>query len=191
MRMKARNWTGLLLLACLAPIPPEQVPAADAVDAAYALRIDGQSDHARQQLQTLVAQEPQLAKGWYELARTEFYVMRLEDAQQSIDKALALEPDNADFHYLAGTLAAYRAVLAAKKSDAGDEVGRAMQHWLRELQQTVKLEPQNYRARIELSNAYRQTPPELGGDPAEAETITARLETESRGGGAAARPRAR
>jgi tetratricopeptide (TPR) repeat protein len=189
--MRVSLLTGIVLLCSAALVVPCPTLAADEVDAAFALRLAGQTDQALEQLQKLVAERPQLGKGWYELARAQFYLLQLDDAQQSIDKAIALEPDNARFHYLAGTVAGYRAVLSAHKkgheSELGDDVGRLMQRWLQELQKTVELQPENYRACIDLVNAYRQTPAEFGGDPAKAEPLIQRLESASPVDGAEAR----
>jgi Flp pilus assembly protein TadD len=185
--MRVRLLTGIVLLCCVALIAPGRALSSDAVDAAFALRMDGQTDQACEQLKTLVAEQPQLGKAWYELARTQFYLMQLDEAQQSIDKAVALEPDNAQFHYLAGTVAGYRAVRTAHQPNSEDAVGRAMQRWLQELEKTVQLQPQRYRACIDLVNAYRQTPANFGGDPAKAEPLIERLESASPVDGAEAR----
>jgi len=177
--MKVSLLTGTLLFLSLALVTSRPTSAGDTVESAFTARLSGQAEEAREQLRKLVADDPSLAQGWFELARTEFYLMEFDDAQQSIDKAMALAPDSARYHYLAGTLAAYRAVRQAHEPNSEAEVGRAMQRWVQELEKTVELAPQHYRACVDLVNAYHQTPAEFGGDPAKAEPIIARLESAS------------
>lgn len=177
--MRMSLLTGMVFLCAAALATARSGSAGDAVDAAFALRMEGKTDAALEQLQALVAQQPALAKGWYELARTQFYLMQLDEAQQSVDKAVSLEPNNAQFHYLAGMTAAYRAVRKAHEPNTEEEVGRLMQQWLQELKKTVELQPDHYRACIDLVNAYQQTPEKFGGDPAKGEPIIQRLESAS------------
>lgn len=177
----------LVLTLCASALASAAAAADEPVVAAYQQRMSGQAEKARQQLQTLTTAQPTLAAAWFELARTQFYLMQLDEAQQAIDKALEMEANNPRFHHLAGTTAAYRAVLAAKKLETRDQVGPGMQRWIHELEQTVTLDPKNYAARIELVNAYRQTPAEFGGDAAKADALLAVLETESPVDGATAR----
>jgi Flp pilus assembly protein TadD len=177
--MRLSLLTGIVFLCAASLATARPGTAGDAVDAAFALRMEGKTDQALEQLQALVAQQPTLAKGWYELARTQFYLMQLDEAQQSVDKAVSLEPTNAQFHYLAGITAAYRAVRKAHEPNTEEEVGRLMQRWLQELEKTVELQPEHYRACVDLVNAYQQTPAKFGGDPAKGELIIQRLESVS------------
>lgn len=177
----------MILTLCASALASATSAEDDPVAAAYHQRMSGQAEAARQQLQTLTETQPALAAAWFELARTQFYLMQLDEAQTSVDKALEIEANNPRFHHLAGTTAAYRAVLAAKKPETRDQVGPGMQRWIRELEQTIRLAPQDFAARVELVNAYRQTPTEYGGDPAQADALLQTLETESPVDGATAR----
>ena len=177
----------IILTLCASALASATSAADDPVVTAYQQRMAGHSDEARQHLQTLTAAQPALAAAWFELARTQFYLMQLDEAQKSIDKALEIEANNPRFHHLAGTTSAYRAVLAAKKPETRDQVGPGMQRWIRELEQAIALEPKNFAARVELVNAYRQAPAEFGGDTAKADALLTALDTESPVDGATAR----
>ncbi|MCU0962561.1 MAG: hypothetical protein MUF48_20895 [Pirellulaceae bacterium] len=177
--MRASLAIGLLLLSGLVAQGPAVGWASDEVDAAFAQRLAGQAEAAGASLQALLAHRPELARGWYELARTQFYLLQLDAAQQSIDRALQLEPGSARFHHLAATLAAYRAVMAAKRADTRDQLEPAMRRWIEELEQVRTLEPEHHRATVELVNAYWRAPASAGGDRAKAAALIARLQTAS------------
>jgi len=177
----------IILTLCASAVASAMSADEDPVMDAFRERMAGRAKQAQEQLQHLTATQPKLAAAWFELARTQFYLMQLDDAQKSIDMALEINANNPRFHHLAGTTSAYRAVLAAKKPETRDQVGPGMQRWIRELEQTIALEPNNYAARVELINAYRQAPTEFGGDAAKAETMLAALKTESPVDGAVAR----
>jgi tetratricopeptide (TPR) repeat protein len=157
------------------------------VAAALAKRLEGQAEAASASLKALLSSQPELAKGWYELARTQFYLLQLDAARESIDRALQLEAGNARFHHLAATLAAYQAVLSAKSAATRDQGEPAMRRWIEELEQVLKLQPDNHHATVELVNAYCRVPASAGGDRAKAETLIAQLQTASPVDAAAAR----
>ncbi len=155
------------------------LPAEDVAGQAHRLLLDGKADTALELLKKRVVDKADDAAAWYEMARTEFYVMQLDEAQELIAQAIKLDAANARYHNLAGVLAGYNAVRKAKSPDTSKQVAELMGHWLRESEQTVKLDPQFPDAQFDLINAYIQTPPEQGGDRAKAEQLVEQLEKES------------
>jgi tetratricopeptide (TPR) repeat protein len=155
------------------------LPAEDAAGQAHSLVLDGKADAALELLKKHVVDKADDADAWYELARTEFYLMQLDEAQATIARAIKLDPENARYHHLAGILAGYNAVRKAKSPDTSNQVAELMGQWLRESEQTVKLAPQLPDAQVELINAYIQTPPDQGGDRAKAEQLIEELKKAS------------
>ncbi len=157
-------------------IGAQPVVAQDDVQQACELRLQGKADAAYQQLKQHVSREAEDAGAWFELARTEFYLMQLDEAQRSVARAIELDADNARFHRLAGVLAAYNAVSKYKSPDTRAQVSALMGESLREFEQAVANDPQLLEARVALVNAYIQTPAEQGGDREKATQQVEQLE---------------
>lgn len=149
--------------------------AQDTVAQAHQFLLDGKADESLQALQQAVSNNANDAKAWFELARTQFYLMEFDDAQLSIARAIELDPRTARYHYLAGQLAAYNAVLKYKSADTRDQYPGLTGQWLRELERTVELAPQFAEAHVQLVNAYLQTPAEQGGSRTKATQVAERL----------------
>ena len=86
----------------------------DAVMNAYRMRMNGDSDGAREVLEARLKVYPSDKWAHYELARTYFYHLAMKKAQKSVAKAIELDPDNAEFHYLAGQIGTYYGMLKMK-----------------------------------------------------------------------------
>jgi tetratricopeptide (TPR) repeat protein len=168
-----------LALAIVGTTWARPLAAEDVAAQAHQLLLDGKADDALQNLQQAVARQADHAGAWFELARTQFYLMKLDDAQKSIARAIQLDPRRARYHYLAGQLAAYNAVLKYKSEETRDQAPKLMGQWVRELEQTAKLDPQFDEAQVELVNAYLQAPGDQGGSREKAEQVVAGLETRS------------
>jgi tetratricopeptide (TPR) repeat protein len=150
--------------------------AEDVASQAHQLLLDGQANASEEQLKERVASKEIDAAAWFELARTEFYLMKLDDAQTSIGHALKRDPENVRYHYLAGQLAVYNAVLKYKSPETRGQFGELTRQWLQELKRTVELDPNFFEAQVALVNAYLQTPPDQGGDRQKAKEVVERLE---------------
>ena len=86
----------------------------DAVMKAYGMRMNGDSDDAREMLEVHLKEHPSDKWAHYELARTYFYHMAMKKAQKSIAKAIERDPDISEFHYLAGQIGTYYGMLKMK-----------------------------------------------------------------------------
>lgn len=142
---------------------------------AFQLRLAGRSDQAESLLREAIAKKPDATGLHEELARTLYYHMELDAAQQAIDKARQLAPENARCHYLAGMIATYNAIRKYRGGDqqaVADQMKRAVDNFT----QAIKLKPDYSEARLHLIQVYANNPAHLSGDKAKAKEHVRYLE---------------
>jgi len=152
-----------------------------AAEAAYELRMSGKLVEARQLLTGALAEDPDYAAGHYELARI-FVHAALGDqprkmdslltaAQESIDRAVALDSTCAIYPFFAGQLGFVRAFLAMNlgEGDAAQKVASSCESFAAAL----RLKPDYHAARLHLVELYGLMPAEMGGDRSRAESYMA------------------
>ena len=141
-------------------------PAGENVAArAYALRMDGKADAARDLLAGHVGTHPADAAARWEFARTLFYVMDLDGAIEQAAAAVRLAPDNPRYLHLRGLTCSYGAIrkYARKKPDEARTLSlTAIAAWTKAL----KLRPDFDDARERLIGSYARLPTDHGGDRA-------------------------
>ena len=159
------------------------VSAAGPVDAArgaavqaFELRMAGQARRAKQVLLAALAKDPSNAPAQFELSRTCFYLVDLDRAQTAIEAATRLKPDHARYHYWAGLVATYNAILKYKSPKTRGQLPGLMKKALAAYEKAVALRPDYHEARLDLVNCYLKNPADLGGSRPKAETHTAILE---------------
>ena len=94
------------------------------VQKAFQLRMDGKSAEAKALLEKLVAEKPRNAAAHYELARTKYYMGlgnfipdgTMKDVGLSIEKAMEMDPGNANYALFAGHAAFMEAYISIKKT---------------------------------------------------------------------------
>lgn len=163
---------------------------ADAAQKAYELRMGGDADAAEQLLEKALAQDPEDARAWFELARVGFHQggknQDLDGAQAAIEKATALDERNVRYLCLAGRIATLNFIL---KHHAGqtDQYRPQMDKAIAALERAVALDPDCHEARGLLVSCYGNNPPDLGGDRKRALAHVEALEARSPIDGARAR----
>ncbi|UCD75042.1 MAG: tetratricopeptide repeat protein [Phycisphaerales bacterium] len=143
---------------------------------AFNLRMEGKSDEAAALLRRSLEANPDDALTWFELARTEFYHFQLDEATETIARAIELAPDNADFQYFAGIAAGCNAVDKFHHQNATTEGEQQLANAIAAFRQAVTIDPDHHDARIMLINMLVETPKAQGGDAAEAEKHAQALE---------------
>ncbi|MFG0251590.1 MAG: tetratricopeptide repeat protein [Phycisphaerales bacterium JB038] len=157
------------LLTCAltaAAVTTAAAPAAEplAAEQAYDLRLAGASEEAKVVLEQALQADAGDALGWYELARTEFYLMQFDEAAAAIERAIALEPAEARYHHFAGVTAGYNAVLQSKDPATHSRIFTEMAKSLQSFAAAVEIDPEFHEARVQLINMLVKTPAEQGGD---------------------------
>jgi len=183
------NFLTLTLSAVLAtgagasPIPAGAGPPSPESGESFALRMNGHSAQAKSLLEDTLARNQKDAEAWFELARTEFYLMHLDDAEEAIDRAIALAPDKARYHHLAGVIAAYNSILKYHDPKTRGQSEAKMGKALGAFKKAVALDPDFHEARVELINMLLEAPRSEGGSHREAKQQVKILEGKDAGWG--------
>ena len=178
---------GCLILAWTLPpagAAPTKPPAARR---AFELRMAGHAGRAKAVLRAALAQDATDASAQFELARVCFYLLELDSAQQAIEQAAKLRPQNAQVHYWAGLIAEYRAVWQHKDPKTRSHVPQQMKRALAAFRKAVAINPEYHEARVALVNVYVKNPPRLGGSRRKAKKHAKALEAADAVQGARAR----
>ncbi len=93
---------------------------------AYKLRMQGKVDDAKAILEQAIQANPHNAAAYYELARTNFYMVthpqqgvdRIAEAQQSIEKAIENDPNNVIYPFFEGHIALFQYYMSQTKENA-------------------------------------------------------------------------
>jgi len=150
---------------------------------AYELRMSGKADDAKTLLENAVSENPRDAAAHYELARTLLHMGLgkgreifdyIEQAKNSIDKAVENDPGNVIYKFFAGRISFMQAYASLQGDDAaaGEKVGK-----LCELYESVlELKPDYHEVRLFLVEINGALPEDLGGDSSKAEMYAEQLE---------------
>jgi tetratricopeptide (TPR) repeat protein len=151
---------------------------------AYELRIQGKIDEAKRLLDQAILENPDNACAHYELARIQFHVAlgsgnlketmsMIGKAHEAIDKATALEPQNAICHLFAGDvyyLQFYYGLMTGNGSkEQFDKVIGAYKT-------VLDIRPDYPLAALYLVELYSQLPKDVGGNASEAERYAKHLD---------------
>ncbi|MBU1699541.1 MAG: hypothetical protein KJ970_13445 [Candidatus Eisenbacteria bacterium] len=183
----SRRRAGTLLWAVLALVVIMSVDALGSnpvgvAESAYELRMNGKLDEAKKILDDAVAANPGYAAGHFELARVKLHMALgnpreiaalLAEAQQSIDRAIEIDPDNVIYSYFAGKVAFARAymAMAMEEPDAKIKAARCCEAF----ETAVRLKPDYYEAMLHLVELYGDPPEGFGGDRSKAEAYQSKL----------------
>ena len=131
----------------------------DVATEAFNLRMAGKADEAKELLEKALANNPENAMAYYELARTKFHMTlgnpgenfadMLGDAQKSIEKALQNDPDNVIYPLFAGHIGffqAYLQMMTGNKSAADQLAAKACESF----ESVLELKPDCYQAMVYL-----------------------------------------
>ncbi len=144
---------------------------------AYKLRMQGKADEAKALLEKAVQENPGNAMAYYELARTNYYMAtgepqkladRIADAQQAIDQAIELDPNNVMYKMFEGHIALFGTYMAQGKEGAAK--------LCEAFEAVLKLKPDYPLAMLYLVEIYGVLPQGQGGDASKAEMYAKKLE---------------
>jgi len=150
---------------------------------AYELRMSGKIDSAKTLLDQTLSENPDNAAAHYELARTLLHIGlgnprelpgRMEEAWQSIEKAMEHDPDNVIYAFFAGNASFMQAYMSLMRNqpDAKERVVKACGVF----ESALKLKPDYHEAMLHLVEIYGMLPEEMGGDSSKAEQYAKQLE---------------
>ena len=150
---------------------------------AFELRMSGKADDARTLLENAIAENPQDAAAHYELSRILFHMALgkgreifdyIEQAKNSIDKAVEIDPGNVIYRFFAariGFMQAY-ASLQGDEAAARENVGKLSGLY----ESVLDLKPDYHEVRLFLVEIHGALPENLGADSSKAEMYAKQLE---------------
>ncbi len=158
--------------------------AADPVTEAFDLRMRGKVDEARSLLKERLADAPDDAAAYYELARTLMHMalgnpptieQGFANAQTAIDQAVSHDSHQVVYHTYAARIAYFRAYVALQmgKPELHDHFAAAS----RAYETALKLKPDYPQVMLYLVELHSQFPPNAGADKSKARAYAAQLET--------------
>jgi tetratricopeptide (TPR) repeat protein len=131
----------------------------------------GKPIEARDRLLARVKEDPKDARALFELARTQMYLVRMDEALEAMEKAAALRPDDARMQYWLGLVASYAGIQATHGGGGRGVAGKRFARAIAALRRALELDPANDRARRLLIGSLARLPEQFGGDPAQAEAV--------------------
>ena len=151
---------------------------------AYALRIQGKIDEAKKLLDQAISENPSNAYAHYELARIQFHMAlgtgnpgktmsMIGNAQESIERAAALEPQNAIYHLLAGHLNYLQFYYGLMTGDISKEQFAKV---VGAYKTVLNIRPDYPQVALYLVELYSQIPENAGGNASEAERYAKHLD---------------
>lgn len=151
---------------------------------AYELRIQGKIDEAKRLLDQAISENPDNACAHYELARIQIHVAlgtgnvgemmsMIGDAQKSIDRATALEPQNVIYHLFAGHLYYTQAYYGLMTGNTSKEQFAKV---IGAYKTVLNIRPDYPQVALYLVELYSQFPEDAGGNKSEAEQHAKQLE---------------
>jgi tetratricopeptide (TPR) repeat protein len=153
---------------------------------AFDLRLAGKVDEAVGLLEEGVVADSTQAILFYELSRAKLFLMDFEGMQEAIEKAVALEPANADYHYFAGLASSFSLINAAHH-DQQDQMKHFGDKTISELEAAVRCNPDHLEARCTLVQRITALAEDMGWDTKAAEEHARILEAKDPIQGAKAR----
>lgn len=151
---------------------------------AYELRIQGKIDEAKRLLDQAISENPDNACAYYELARIQLHVAlgtgnvrgtisMVGNAQESIDRARALEPQNIIYHLLAGQLYYLQFYYGLMTGDISKEQFAKVTGAYKTV---LDIRPDYPQVALYLVELYSQLPEDAGGNASEAERYAKHLD---------------
>ena len=155
----------------------------DAAMKAFNLRMAGKVDQAKEFLEKSLAENPKDADAHYELARIQLHralgqggrniVDMIGDAQDTIDKAVELNPKNVTYTLYAGHVDYF---LAYYSLMTGGQPKEKLARAIDSFESALRLKPDYHQARLYLVELYSEFPEEAGGDKSKAEQYARQIE---------------
>lgn len=146
---------------------------------AFGLRMQGKADAAHEELLEAMKDHEGHHKGWFELARIEFYraakTQNMGRAFEFIGLARGLAPDEPRYAYWAGLIRSYDFVLLVHRKQT-NLLATRMRETVADLERALELDPNHIEARKLLVSCYGNNPTEHGGDPKKAKAHATYLE---------------
>ena len=188
----------LLSMVCVTAFTYGDKPSVNYQNAAmeaYTLRMQGKVDQAKTLLEQAISNNPNNAAAHYELARIQLHMAlggggretlfdMIGDAQETIDKAVELDPKNVSYAFYAGHVSYFQAYFALMTG------GQPKEHLARAtgaFETALRLKPDYHKARLCLIELYSQFSEDSGGDKSKAEQHAKQLEAMDEVFGAKAR----
>jgi len=151
---------------------------------AYELRMQGKVDSSKTLLEQALLKNANNAAAHYELARIKLHLAlgkgRMEslvdmigDAQNSIDKAVQINPKNVIYPFFAGHVGFYQAYFSLM---TGGQPKEKFARAIGSFESVLKLKPDYHQAMLYLVELFGQFPEESGGDKSKAEQYARQLE---------------
>jgi tetratricopeptide (TPR) repeat protein len=131
--------------------------------AASLAAVDSKNARTESSLEAAVRQDPTNARAASELGRSLLGAGEAKRAVEWMEKSVALEPGNAEYHLWLGRAYGYQAIRASVLKQPG--LARKV---LKEFKRASELDPDNLEARFGLIEFYLQAPGFLGGSPQKA-----------------------
>ncbi|MBN1833403.1 MAG: tetratricopeptide repeat protein [Deltaproteobacteria bacterium] len=175
----------IILIFCITFASPCQGGDVDKTTVkAYELRMQGKVDEAKRLLDQAISENPDNACAHYELARIQFHIAlgtgnvgetmkMIGHARESIERAIALEPQNATYRLLAGHVYYLQAYYALMRGDISKEQFDKM---VGAYQTVLNIRPDYSQAALYLVELYSQFPEDAGGNASEAERYAKHLD---------------
>ncbi len=167
----------------------------DAVQKAFALRMDGKADEAKALLEETLSANPQNAAVLFEKARTnlhiglsrprEFTESFQKSIKEPIEKAASLDPKNSQYALFAADMAFMNAYMSMKGQ--GSEIKQNVAKMCSAYENALKVDPDELRPMLCLVEVYGVLPENMGGDKAKAEAYAEKIEKKDAVFGAKAR----
>jgi tetratricopeptide (TPR) repeat protein len=123
----------------------------------------GKADEALHALNTTIEHDPNDARAYHLLSRVYFQLELWDNAVRMAEKAVALEPQNSNYHLWLGR------AMGRKAEDANSFTAFGLARKVKtEFERAVALDANNLKARADLSEFYLEAPGFLGGDKSKA-----------------------
>jgi len=167
----------------------------DAVQKAFALRMEGKAEEAKALLEEILSANPQNGAALFELARTGLHIglgrprdmvgSFQESVKAPIDKAASLDPKNSQYALFAAHMAFMSTYMSMK--GPGWQVKENVAKMCAAYESAFAIDPDDLRPMLCLVEIYGVLPENMGGDKAKAEVYAAKIEKQDAVFGAKAR----
>lgn len=176
----------VLMLLAIGLISCSGAQAEDIAQQAFDMRLSGQVEKAKALLDKYLADSPDDAAAYYELARLECYMVNsgrggmealnksVDDAKKAIMRAMEIEPENVIYRYFAGQITFLQSYIGLKsdQGNAKELIGKICKGF----ESVLELKPDYGEVILHLVELYGGMPEEMGGDKVKAEQYTKQLE---------------
>jgi tetratricopeptide (TPR) repeat protein len=164
---------------------PNIVQGSDTVvQKAYDLRMHGKLDEAKILLEGAIVNDSSNAAVYYEFVRLQLHKVLgilskenlsnlLGDAQNNINRAVKLNPQNFIYTYFSGYIGFLEAYFSLM---TGEQPKEKLAKAIENFESALKIKPDHYQTKLYLIELYSQFPEEAGGDRLKAEQYVVQLE---------------